>query len=102
MDKKGFTVTCLKCKGQAKIVVINNQNILYKDHMPIISSRLRPDMQWGFECVCGNNSLIAPEESKDLDYLIQNTNPEQKKQTIKEIADRLKLKPKNMFSMEKI
>ncbi len=81
---------------------MSGNTVLYKDHVPIISSRLRADAQWGFECQCGNNSLIAEEEVKDLDMLVQNPSAEVKARTIQDIKDRLTAEPRNLFNMEKI
>lgn len=81
---------------------MSGNTVLYKDHVPIISSRLRADAQWGFECQCGNNSLIAEDEVKNLDMLVQNSSPEVKANTIQEIKDRLSAEPRNLFSMERM
>lgn len=81
---------------------MSGNTVLYKDHVPIISSRLRADAQWGFECQCGNNSLIAKDEVKDLGMLVLHPSTEVKNRTIHDIKDRLTAEPRNLFNMEKI
>lgn len=68
---------------------------MYKDHVPIISARLRPDGKWGFECQCGNDSRVAPEEKDDLPFLVQGG-----AHAIAKIAESLRPKNENKFRME--
>lgn len=94
-DVKKYIVTCTKCKKSSRLAVINGDNIMYTDHIPIISARLRPDTKWGFECRCGNDSRVAPEEKDNLGFLIQGG-----EHAIKKIARDLIPKNENKFTME--
>lgn len=86
------------CKGSAKIQIINDKDVIYVDHIPILACRLRSDLQWGFECQCGNDSRLAREELPQLRQLVVNGG----KQALDNIAKSLKVKDKLKFSMETI
>lgn len=90
-----YTITCKSCKGVSRLAILDGKTVMYKDHTPIISARLRPDMKWGFECQCGNDSRVAPEEKDDLNFLVQGG-----EHSIKRIAQALVPKNENKFKME--
>lgn len=69
---------------------------MYLDHVPIIAIRFRPDMKWGFECLCGNDTRLAPQEKEDADMLIAGSSPD----LIKRIVDAATDKPEHKFKME--
>lgn len=96
MDTRTFKITCLKCKKSSRIKIANGKDVIYIDHTPIIAARLRGDMQWGFECMCGNDSRLCIEEKKDANLLIQGSS----KEIIKKIVDSLKIKDELKFRME--
>lgn len=96
MDK--YTVTCEKCGGHDELSFTPDRTVFYKEHTPIISARYRPDMKWGFECTCGQDSRIAPQEKGQLDMLVRGSDPS----TIQQIADSLTPKNELKFSMERI
>lgn len=95
MESKDYVITCLNCGGHSRLGILNDRDILYKDHTPIISGRLRPDMVWGWECICGQDSRVAPEEKDQLDVLVQGG-----AHSIKKIADSLKIRHSLKFKME--
>lgn len=95
MKSENYVVTCLNCKGQSRLGIINDQQIIYKDHTPIIAGRLRPDLVWGWECTCGQDSRVAPEEKNNLEMIVQGG-----AHSIKKIADGLKVKHSSKFKME--
>jgi hypothetical protein len=88
-------VTCLNCKGQSRIKIINDTQVMYIDHTPIIACRLRGDMQWGFECTCGNDSRLARDEEKDAPVLLQHGSAE----ALTNLIDSLKVKDEKKFRM---
>lgn len=92
-----YKVTCKKCKSSGRLVMQDKQ-VTYKDHTPIISSRYRGDLQWGFECICGNDSRLCREELNQSEMLIKGSTP----QTVKAVVDNIKLTPDDSFIMEKI
>lgn len=70
---------------------------MYIDHVPIIAARLRGDLNWGFECQCGNDSRLAPQEKEQAMLLVSGVS----KERVKAIADRLEQTPYERFSMIK-
>lgn len=94
-EVKNIRVICTSCEGVSRLAIVNKTQILYKDHVPIISARLRPDGKWGFECQCGNDSRVAPEEKDNLDFIVQGG-----QHAIKKIAKSLIPKNENKFRME--
>jgi hypothetical protein len=69
---------------------------MYIDHTPIIACRLRPDLKWGFECVCGNDTRLAPEEKGQADMLISGAHPS----VVKRIVKLATPTPEKNFRME--
>lgn len=96
MDIKKYSVTCLKCKQTSRINIANNQQVIYVDHTPIIACRLRGDMQWGFECMCGNDNRLAALEKKDAGMLVQNAS----ESAMTKILDSIKIDDKKQFRLE--
>lgn len=89
-------ITCLNCKGQSRIKIINDTQVMYIDHTPIIACRLRGDMKWGFECTCGNDSRLAREERDQAPMLLQAGS----KQAFDKLIASLKVKDEKKFVME--
>lgn len=69
MDK--YKVTCEKCGGSDELSITSDRQVFYKEHVPIIAARFRPDTNWGFECTCGQDSRVAPQEEGQLHWLIK-------------------------------
>lgn len=59
---KTYEIKCIKCEGSSKLEIVDSKLVNYIDQTPIISSRKRGDLKWGFECICGNDSRLAVEE----------------------------------------
>jgi hypothetical protein len=95
MDK--YTVTCEKCGGHDELSITKDRTVFYKEHTPIISARFRPDMNWGFECICGQDSRVAPEERGVLDKIIRGG-----EHAIAEIAKSLTPHNELKFRMERV
>lgn len=93
-----YKVVCKKCGGSDILKITRNNEVFYTNHTPIIAARYRPDMKFGFECMCGNDSRIAPEEKDNIPFLVKNADPK----TIAEIANSLVPKNENKFVMEAI
>lgn len=91
-----YLVTCLNCKGHAQIRILEGNQVMYIDHTPIIACRFRPDMKWGFECTCGNDTRLAPQEKKSADLLISGAD----KNVIKRIVAAATETPERQFKME--
>lgn len=74
---------------------MNGRDVFYVDHTPIIACRLRGDMNWGFECACGNDSRLAVEEKDDAGLLIQGG-----EHALERLIDSLKVKDEKKFRMQ--
>lgn len=95
---KRFKVTCLEC-GESDIVTIDEDGhqMLMQDKVmqtPIASARWRKDLEWGFECFCGNYDLLSNEEKGDWKKLISGS-----PLRIAQIVQILAQKPKKRFNM---
>lgn len=98
MEYKTYKVVCEKCGGSDVIKITPDRTVFYTEHFPIIAARFRPDMQWGFECgKCGNDSRVAPEESNQIEKLVQGG-----AHAIDAIRDSLKIKDSTKFRMEPV
>lgn len=97
MKYKTYRVTCLSCKGHDDLKVTNDNKVFYTNHTPIISARFRPDMNWGFECMCGNDSRLAIEEKNQLKTLVRGS-----EHSIKRLARTLTRGNELKFKMETI
>lgn len=93
-----YKVTCENCNG-SDILMINDQNqVAYTEHQPIIAARLRPDNKWGFECTCGQDSRLAPQEKGHIDILVQGAS----KAALKAIKKSLTPKNELKFRLEQM
>lgn len=61
-----YKVTCLNCKKSDRVDIDKKNNIQYLSTDHIISGRYRLDMQWGWECLCGNNDIVTEQEKKEI------------------------------------
>ena len=104
MNMKKYLVKCLKCKGSnvASITEVrpndfyldlNEDHKRHPDNIHIISGRYLADMQFGWECICGNDSRLAREEFSNVEKLMVNGG----KQAIQKITNSLKIEDKKKF-----
>lgn len=96
MEAKKYRVTCLNCKHSSLLNIVNEQQVIYIDHLPIISARLRGDLKWGWECICGNDSRLAREEAPQAEMLVAGSSAE----IIKQVIGSLEYEDKSKFAME--
>ncbi len=101
MDVKRYRITCLVCKDSSIINIVDGKQVMYVDHVPIISCRFRGDLKWGFQCQCGNDSRLAQEELKDIDMLIQTSDENYKRTIIDRLTKSLRVKDSDKFAMER-
>lgn len=96
-----YEITCLKCKKSDVITIDESRHqILRWDKMlatNFLAGRFRKDLQWGFECICGNDNRLAKEEKGEMAELVQGP-----PQTIKKIADSLKIPDAKQFTMARV
>ena len=69
MTTKTYKVICKECKATEDIVIDNQNNIYWKPVKNIISGRYRLDMQWGWQCICGNNDITTEQEQREISNL---------------------------------
>lgn len=67
----------------------------------IISARYRKDMQFGWECICGNTSIISAQEVNELDD-IKKMMPMGAKSEIQRLAASLVTPDNKKFRMEEL
>jgi hypothetical protein len=96
MDTVTYRVLCKNCKNHEDITIDQKNTIYWPTVKYIISGRYRLDMQWGWQCICGNNDLVTTQERQTISNM---QNPDSR-----DIAKVLKsIKPDEpKFVMEKI
>lgn len=97
MNVKEYKVTCLKCKNFNIVPIADDRNVMWKTADRIISARYRLDGQWGFQCICGQNSLLTEQEDK---YIENKQTPDPKQ--INEIIKNLIPDNRKLFEMRSI
>lgn len=95
-----YKVTCLNCK-QSDILGIDDsvhQVLYFRKQMltNFLAARWRADLQWGFECRCGNDNRLALTEKKDFKNLVQGD-----PLSVKRIAESLSIPDSKQFMMER-
>lgn len=98
---KKYAVHCLKCKQDlGNAIIIDGVRMSYAESTGILSSRLRADGHWGFECMhCGYYSLVAPEEVADV-LKISHVNPATRHMLTNDVAKRMKKVKETKVSKE--
>lgn len=108
-NMRTYRITCLQCNGQDTAIITERNKDEYiidldsshekdRNDIHIISARYRGDMQFGWECLCGNYSLLAPQESSQLGELLQGGAAS----AIEKITESLKTPDNNKFNMEEL
>ncbi len=67
MSTKRYRITCNDCKGFSLIDIQEsnlNRYIIWVDVREVISGRPRLDGYFGWQCKCGNNSLLSDQEDR--------------------------------------
>lgn len=92
-----YEITCQKCQGQAVIEVDDTQKLIKRwvKVVPIISARYRLDYQWGFQCTCGNDTRLSPQENRVIKDKVA-PNPKD----IAKVTANLEVDENNQFIME--
>lgn len=60
-----YNVICQKCQGSSQ-VDITRGNVDWIDTRQVISARQRLDGNWGWQCLCGNNSIMTSQERRNI------------------------------------
>jgi len=99
MNTKTYRVTCLKCKQTESLLIDESTHQVLdfgrKAETNVLSVRWRGDLQYGFECLCGNDNRLALSEKTDFQKLVQGD-----QMSVKKIADSLNIPDKKQFSLE--
>lgn len=108
VEMKSYKITCLNCKGSNvamiinkdgdQVIDLNHDHRRHPDNIHIISGRLRGDLQFGWECMCGNDSRLARQEFPAIRELVINGSED----AIKKITNSLKREDKKKFKMEEV
>ena len=69
MTTNTYKVVCKDCQKSEDIVIDDQNNIYWKPVNYIISGRYRLDMQWGWQCICGNNDITTEQEQREIKNL---------------------------------
>lgn len=69
MKTTTYKVACKNCRKSEAIVIDDQNNIYWKPVKYIISGRYRLDMNWGWQCMCGNNDLVTEQEKREISNL---------------------------------
>lgn len=101
MQQKKYQVTCLSC-GESDILTIENANHLILDFAKqmmtnFLSGRWRRDLQWGFECRCGNDNRLSAMEKDEFQNLVQGD-----KLSVARIARSLQIPDAKQFRMREV
>lgn len=98
---KKYKVTCLECKESDVLSIdeVGHRVIDYDNKLTTTfrSFRWRPDLKWGFECMCGNENRLAPQEAGDFDKLVKGD-----ELSVKKIAANLLIPDEKQFEMRAI
>lgn len=98
MKSQMFTIICTSCKGSSVIRLnetVQGKIIEWLKIGKVISGRERLDMNMGWQCYCGNNSLMTKQE---LEHITNKSQPEPKE--IMEIRNNLIPEIETGFVME--
>jgi hypothetical protein len=92
---KKYMIQCLQCKQKDEVIIDKANRLLWDDPKSIISGRFRLDDNWGWQCLCGNNSLLTQQEDK---FITDKVNPDPVE--ISDIVKNLVLDKNAKFKME--
>ena len=95
-----YLVQCKTCQGKSKLNIDESNRVEYLDNLPIISSRFRKDMKWGFECLCGNDNRLCREELNEVENQVPIKGSS--KEVVDAVIDRMKLSSDDSFIMTEI
>lgn len=93
-----FTVICEECSGSSVVNIsdtFQGKIVEWLKIDQVISARQRLDMNMGWQCYCGNNSLMTKQE---LEHIKNKSQPEP--QEIEDIKKNLIPEPHTGFVME--
>ena len=91
-----YLITCTVCNNADFVVIDKSNQIFWNNNKSIVSGRKRLDGSWGWQCICGNNSIMTQQEQTNITNK-QSPDPREVEKIIKNpIPDKV-----NKFRMEK-
>lgn len=93
-----YKITCKNCKQSDLIEIDKDTVILWEKNKNtyIISGRKRLDMQWGWQCFCGNNDILSNQENRVITDKV-DPDPQEINQILKNLEPQ-----KSKFVMDKV
>lgn len=88
-------ITCSECGNSDHVAITEHNQIIWGKSTFIISGRHRLDGNWGWQCLCGNNSLLTVQERTTIKNL-QFPDP----LDIEAVVTNLIPEPNTRFAME--
>ena len=84
---KRYEVTCLKCKKSSFVRISDGHQIDYEGGMNtnLLAGRWRKSLDFGWECVCGNDNRLSKQEKDEMNNLVTGT-PQQIAQIVKSLS----------------
>lgn len=79
-----YKITCKNCKQSDIVQIEQDTHIIWGKNTYIISGRKRLDMEWGFQCMCGNNDLLSEQENRVITDKV-NPDPQEINQILKNL-----------------
>lgn len=99
MHTKKYKVTCLSCE-ESDVVTIQEANHFILDFAKkirtnFLAGRYRADLQWGWECRCGNDNRLSSSEAEQFEQLVKGDEV-----SVERIARSLQIPDSKQFIME--
>lgn len=94
-----YKVVCQNCNSDAAIEVDDSNKLIrnWLKSVPIVSARYRLDHQWGFECLCGNDTRLSEQEKRTIKNPVTPDPAD-----LQQIINNLEIDNELRFAMEKI
>lgn len=89
-----YKITCKNCEHSDVVCITSEGQVIWGKNTYIVSARKRLDGNWGWQCMCGNYSLMTAQE----DTITNKQTPDP--QEIEDIIKSLIVEPDNKFAME--
>lgn len=91
-----YLVTCKDCGSKDFVAIDRDDRIFWSHNKSIVSGRKRFDNEWGWQCVCGNTSILSDQEAT---VITNKQSPDPKE--VSQVAENPKRDKVIKFEMEK-
>lgn len=89
-----YQVKCNNCTRSDEVGILDDRDLIWDGNKYIISGRKRLDGEWGWQCTCGNYSLVTKQERQEIKNL-QSPDPKD----IGRVIDNLIVERDGKFTM---